>query len=251
MMLVLSGGCSFIWGAELSDSLDYSGQDPFSKLTWPALWAKSHGFDYDTAAQCGISNMGISRKIIDYIEHVKIPDFVIVQWTYPNRFELRFDDLVQGNYFTMNHWLMFLDEVSEVKNQKVAYELSLFKDTIFQRLAEIWYSHIANQDSEYFYFLKEAVFLGNYLRNKNINFCFAHTLKNGYPSNVTDTSIQSLENQASQMAWIDFDRSGFIEWAEKNRYFDRQHWKHPDESAHLHAFKIIKDDLNHIFNIER
>jgi hypothetical protein len=47
---VLSAGCSFIYGAELSDSPDYAGKDPYSKLTWPALWAKDSNFDYNTVA---------------------------------------------------------------------------------------------------------------------------------------------------------------------------------------------------------
>jgi len=247
-MLVLSGGCSFIWGAELSDSPDYSGNDPYSKLTWPALWANDHGFEYATASQCGISNIGISRKIIDYVEHIKIPDFVIIQWTYPNRFEFRFNNIVKNNYFTLTHWLL-QKNLSKIPNQRFIDETSIFKDTVFQKLAEIWYSHIDNQDSQYFYFLKEAVFLGLYLKNKNIKFCFSHTIKNCYPGLINDISIQSLENEISKFNWINFEGLGFIEWAEKQGHFDIEVWKHPSDEAHQNAYQIVKNDLDRIFTI--
>jgi hypothetical protein len=247
-MLVLSGGCSFIWGAELSDSPDYSGNSPYSRLTWPALWARGHGFDYATASQCGISNIGIARKVIDYIEHVEIPDFVIIQWTYPNRFELRFDDIVKNNYFTLSHWLV-QKNISNIQNERFKNETAIFKDSIFQKFAEIWYSYVDNQHSQYFYFLKEAVFLGLYLKNKKIKFCFSNTIKNCYPDLINDISIQSLENQVSTFDWADFEGLGFIEWAEKNGHFDIEIWKHPDDSAHRRAYESIKPSLDQIFNI--
>ena len=98
-MKVLSAGCSFIRGSELSD--DAPGKH--SLKTWPALWAKSHNYEYACVAQPGIANNGITRKVIEYIETVDVPDIVIVQWTFPGRYEFRFNN-IDSNYYSITPW---------------------------------------------------------------------------------------------------------------------------------------------------
>lgn len=250
-MLVLSGGCSFIWGAELVDSPSHNGQTPFSKLTWPALWATSNNFDYDTAAVCGISNSTISRRIIDYIENVQTPDFVIVQWTYTNRVEFRFNNIVQGNYFTLNHWL--LENPDEIKDPEFKKNIKVFKNTDFEKLAEIWYKNISYYESDVYYFLKEVVYLGNYLKNKKIKFVFSSVLFDWIKDvdSIKDTSIISLLKESNRMPWITFNNLGFIEWAMANNYFALESWKHPNEQCHQDVFNLIKSDLNQYFTNEQ
>jgi hypothetical protein len=243
-MLVLSGGCSFIWGAELSDSPSHNGQTPFSKLTWPALWATDNNYEYDTAALCGVSNGTISRRIIDYIENIQVPDYVIVQWTYPNRVEFRFNNIVQGNYFTLNHWL--LADPADIKDPEFKENIKIFKNTDFEKLASVWYNNISYYDSDVYYFLKEVVYLGNYLKNKKIKFVFSSVLYDWLKdaSKITDPSIISLLKESNRMPWITFNNLGFIEWAMANNHFSLDSWKHPDEQCHQDVFNMINVELS-------
>ena len=240
---VLSAGCSFIYGAELPDSPSYSGKDPFSKLTWPALWAKENNFDYDSVAVCGISNSGISRLVINYLEK-NHADFVLVQWTYPNRYELRFNDIVENNYFSLNHWLSN-DLDSNIEDKEFYDFMKIFSGSPMQSIAKIWYNHISYYDTDIYHYLKEVVYLGNYLKNKNIKFIFSSVFHEYYFNikKIKDPSIKSLYYISQQFPWVNFHNKGFIEWAISAGYFDREIWKHPNDAAHLAAFNLVKDQL--------
>ena len=94
---ILSAGCSFIYGAELSDSPDIMGLTPPSVKTWPALYAKSKGLEYHTCAVCGLSNQGIVRYVIDVVENFKVdynPLLFLLQF-FPRYSFLIFSVLVQ------------------------------------------------------------------------------------------------------------------------------------------------------------
>jgi hypothetical protein len=241
---VLSAGCSFIYGAELSDSPDYAGKDPYSKLTWPALWAKDSNFDYNTVAVCGISNQGISRLVIDYCEKNQV-DFVIVQWTYPNRYELRFNNIVENNYFSLNHWLAN-DLDSEIQDNNFYNFIKIFNKSPMQAIAKIWYNYISYYDTEIYYYLKEIVYLSNYLKLKNIKFAFSSVFHEYYSniSKIKDPSIESLYKISQTLPWVTFNNQGFIEWAASSGHFDREVWQHPNDAAHLAALGLVKNQLN-------
>ena len=241
---VLSAGCSFIYGAELSDSPDYAGKDPLSKLTWPALWAKDNNFDYESVATCGISNSGISRLVIDYCEK-NSTDSVIVQWTYPNRYELRFNDIVEKNYFSLNHWLAN-DLNANIKDQNFKEFFKIFDKSPMQSIAKIWYNFISYYDTDVYTYLKEVVYLSNYLKNKNIKFIFASVFHKYFMDipKIKDPSIENLYKISQTLPWVTFDNQGFIEWAESSGHFDREVWQHPNDAAHLAAFNLVKNQLN-------
>lgn len=81
-MKVKSFGCSFIYGSELSD--DLNGSQP-SKLSWPALIAKSLNAEYECFAKPGSGNTQIYNSLLNNIDD---SDTVyIVGWSYIDRFD--------------------------------------------------------------------------------------------------------------------------------------------------------------------
>jgi len=65
---ILSGGCSFTFGNELSDD---DGKTP-SKNSWASLMAKQNDCEHICLAKGGIGNSGIARKIFQYISNSKV-----------------------------------------------------------------------------------------------------------------------------------------------------------------------------------
>lgn len=80
-MIIVAGGCSFIWGSELADS-PHGGANGYSKKTFTALLSQGH--DYICAAYPGIGNREIGSRVKKSILASTV-DIVIVCWTWPSR----------------------------------------------------------------------------------------------------------------------------------------------------------------------
>lgn len=82
---LLSAGCSFTRGDELSDWYPDMG---FSQRTWAARLAHKLSYDrYFSIAQSGASNQKIARLLIEHLHVNPRPDAVAVMWTMNSRFE--------------------------------------------------------------------------------------------------------------------------------------------------------------------
>jgi len=244
MKRLLAGGCSLMWGAELSDSPDHAGATPPSQKTWPALWAKSRGIKYTTCAQCGYSNQGVARAMINSIETFGSPDYVIMQWTFLGRYEIRFNNIVDGNFFTLNHWLG--EEIDYDIPELIAYKKQ-FDGSPMMDLAKIWYRHVDNIETRIYTYLKEQVSLATYLKYKNIPFVFTET-ENDYLSldeQITDVSVKTLLKLRREMPVLAFNRQGFYEWAVANNLAIPPK-SHPNDQAHVLAFNMLQDQLDKI-----
>lgn len=80
-MIIVAGGCSFVWGSELSDS-PHGGPDGYSKKTFTALLAGDD--EYICVAYPGQNNIEIAEKVMFRVGG-KMVDAVIVCWTWPSR----------------------------------------------------------------------------------------------------------------------------------------------------------------------
>ena len=60
---LISGGCSFTFGNELSDD---DGKRP-SRKTWAHRLAQNLKFDYFCTAKGGYGNQAIARKVFEYV----------------------------------------------------------------------------------------------------------------------------------------------------------------------------------------
>lgn len=266
-MKLLSGGCSFIWGNELSD--DTPGK--FSQVTWPALWAAENNYSYECCAMPGASNSTIARRVIDYIENVDKPDIVIVQWTFHGRQEFRYQKEFGnqwGNFYAFTPWSV-VRSWEEIYNNPKKYpfnrnaknaeafmtaiknQIDGLKDTCVPELADIWFNHISCQDSDRYYFFKEVSYLKHYLESKGIKYVFSGADSSLFrnTASTTDKSVLTLMKIVDSCPWVWFDYHGmplgFMDWARTSRQDIGS--THPLDSAHANALDLIRTKLDEIF----
>lgn len=85
-----SFGCSFVFGTDLPDNPESAvlawpvGQ--FSRLTWPALMAKTLGMEYECFARPGSGNLQIAERLLNECARHSA-DLVVVDWTWIDRFD--------------------------------------------------------------------------------------------------------------------------------------------------------------------
>jgi hypothetical protein len=235
---LLSAGCSFIYGAELSDSSSICGRDPPSVKTWPALYAKEKNLNYHTCAQCGLSNQGIVRYVMDALETYYF-DYIIVQWTFYERYEIRLNskDLSdqQSYYYLITPWMS--------SNLKICHQEFLDVHPIIKSLATSWYKNVDSDETEYYYYLKSKIELANYLRYKKIPFVFCNSQSITVESDmISDLSLKNLIHLSKDIPEIDFDGKGFYQWSKVNQFsFGKNH---PLDDAHQSAFEKIKSTVD-------
>jgi hypothetical protein len=245
MKKLLSAGCSFIYGSELSDSPQmYSTNSPSLK-TWPALYAAGKNLEYKTCAFCGASNAGITRYTINQIE-IEKPDYVIVQWTFLSRYEIRlnrFDYDVNDSFYYALYPYQSKDYTNNEKHlEKVIDNLH----PMIRDLSTFWYRFVDDDLSQIYYYLKTKLELANYLRYKNIPFVFtdSQTINYSLLSKTSDKTLHNLFNLNRSIPNILFDSVGFIDFC-KNKNFDFG-INHPLELAHVAACDLIFDDIDQI-----
>jgi hypothetical protein len=266
-MILVAGGDSFVYGAELKDQTTGP-----SKKTYPALLAKQNNMDYICAAWSGNSNNAISRMVIAQCEKSKTNKVgVIVTWTFTNRYEFRFNYNTQQKitpWYSINAWSI-VDDVNTIarefksKNDNILNvqidNINTAKKTGVSEFAKNFFKHVG--DSEYYelYFsLKEILFLQFYLEHNNIPYLFltANNLFYQHPNyyRQQDEHLDALYNQIDWSKWYFFDKGtgknqtleprGFYQWAVENKY--PVGTTHPLEEAHEVAAELIKDKFNEL-----
>lgn len=267
MSLILSSGCSFIWGDELADK-KHSGAGGFSVSTWPALLSQEIGADYYCVAQPGGGNDDIARNIIAYCEQVKKPDLVMVQWTFPWRFGFKFGYPVGKNgnqWYTVDLWSVSdenkpVDKLIDETDQLFAYseKMRRLATTVgVSEFADVFFKHVAYTEYWPIYAsLKEITGLQNYLTARNIPYLFScadAALLDNATVESGDVYVNSLISQLDLSRWAFFTpgtrshdtqtRRGFYQWAEENKY-PKGPGGHPLENAHIDAAQLIKEQFD-------
>ena len=268
-MILVAGGDSFIYGAELADQVTGP-----STSTYPALLAKKYGLEYICAAWSGNANNAISRMTMSACQQLLEHDKkfgVIITWTFVQRFEFRFNyDTRQqiSPWYSINSWTIE-DDASKIiayfKNPNRNIENAQLKniDTARQTgvadFAREFYKHVG--DSEYYELytsLKEIVFMQNYLKLNNIPYIFVPADLSFYnhPNYLRcrDKFIDDLYTQIDWNNWFFFspgvqanetqDLRGFYQWAVENNY--RIGTTHPLEEAHSGAAMLIEEKFNEL-----
>ena len=251
-LTILAGGDSFIYGSELSDC-----NGTYSRNTFPALLAGNS--NYDCVAWPGYANDSISRTVINYCENNKRNNiFVIVSWTFPGRYEFRFDyDTGQrtGNWYAITPWTAQDDNTYFLKDFKNKNENILnhhiqhrekAKETGMYEFAKTFYKHVGGSEYwEIYNSLKEIVYLQNYLKVNNIGYlftCASTDLFLNYTLDSKEEFCTNLHNQIDFDQWYIFSNTtplGFYQWADFNKY--KMGTTHPLEDAHRDAAELMKD----------
>ena len=256
-LTILAGGDSFVYGSELQDC-----NGRYSKKTFPALLAEDN--NYACVAWPGFANDSIARTVINYCENHKQENiFVIVSWTFPGRYEFRFNyDTNQrtGNWYAITPWTASDDNheiMKDFKNYdtKQLYHLIQHRDqakrTGVYEFTKTFYEHVGNSEYwEIYSSLKEIVYLQNYLKVNNIGYlftCASTDLILNYTLESKEEFCTNLHKQIDFDKWYIFSNTtplGFYQWADFNKY--RMGATHPLEEAHRDAAQLMKDKFNEL-----
>ena len=268
-MILVAGGDSFIFGAELKDQINGP-----SNSTYPALLAKQNNMQYHCAAWSGNANNAINRMIIVACERLKKqnqPILALVTWTFTNRYEFRFNYNTRQKispWYSINSWSIIdnIDQITEEFKSQNDDILRFQKETIstarqtgVAEFAKTFFKHVG--DSEYYELyssLKEILFLQLYFKQNNIPYLFVPADNHFYhhPNyyRQQDECIDSLYNQIDWEQWFFFEPGtepnhtkeprGFYQWAIENKY--SLGTTHPLEEAHTAAAQLIKEKFNEL-----
>jgi hypothetical protein len=268
-MIIVAGGDSFIFGAELKDQITGP-----SNNTYPALLAQHHNIEYYCAAWSGNANSAISRMTMTAcataIKDGKQP-IAIVTWTFTNRYEFRFNYNTRQRtspWHSINAWSI-LDNTSDIEKEFVNANQSILehqkeklnreKEIGISGFAKTFFKHVG--DSEYYELyssLKEILFLQNYFKTNNIPYLFLpadnHFYQHPNYHRQQDEYINALYNQIDWDKWFFFEMGlgpnqtesprGFYQWAVENKYPIGT--THPLEEAHSAAAELLMENFNEL-----
>ena len=253
---ILSAGCSFTFGNELSD--DVNGKKP-SKKTWAALQAEYFAnANHTNIAVGGIGNQAIARKVFEHISFNQV-DFVQVMWTFPSRYDWA---MPRNKMFEKTRWVSITPWDTDATESQVFKILAnsepqqeIWKKrkhelakTGVREFANSLYKHAANQYHEIYLSWKSITWLENFLKAKKIPYfftCADNTLfyHEREPHREMDRLLQAMHDQMDFSSWFFFGerRMGFNQWALLNDY--ERATTHPLDKAHQDAVKLMKDTL--------
>jgi len=263
-MIIVAGGDSFIYGNELQDCTGN-----FSNSTFTALLATGH--DYECVAWPGVGNDGIARRVILNIEAM-LPEqpVVVVNWTFPGRYEFRFNyntNQVTSPWYSITPWTMetnltriadeFVNPNDEIL-QHHADNIKRAQSTGVADFAKTFYSHVGSSEYwEVYSSLKEITYLQNYLKANNITYLFTCADNSIWYNHTTDNADMTMHSMMEQIYrdqenWFWFPAGtqqhettkprGFYQWAVENKYSIGT--THPLEDAHQAAAQLMQEKFN-------
>lgn len=243
MTILVAGGDSFIWGAELADCPEELTQ--YSINTFSALIAKEYGFEYSCAAWSANANAAIARMTMNECEKQRAIGkdvVVLVTWTFIDRFEFMF---TYSTYSPIEPWC----SINTYGNGKPGVA----------RFQDIFYKHIGtNETYQQYNTLNSIILLQTYLQTNKIPYMFT-TADNRAGSRFEhhlDESVVPLRNMIDWDKWFYFppgelednktkEPRGFAQWAWESGYKIAPR-KHPLESAHIDAYLLMKEKFNEL-----
>jgi len=251
---ILSGGCSFTYGNELSDD---TGKN-YSSKTWAARLNDTVAGNYFCVAKGGLGNSGIARRVFDYVANRKEEKIiVVVMWTFLSRYDwamARNSNLERTRWATITPWDTNLRQ-KEVENtighsEPVMDEFKkrqhLYRETGIGPFADSLYKYAANQYHEAYLSWKSIVWLQNILEKKKIPYMFTLADNSLFyndkkPIHKEDSLLTALYNEIDFTRWFSFGERmmGFNQWAKMNEY--PYATTHPLDEAHQDAVKLMKE----------
>ena len=262
-MIIIAGGDSFVYGSELQDS-----ERSYSRNTFPALLSVGH--DYNCVAWPGYGNDSISRTVIAECHKHKDHCAVLVTWTFPGRYEFRFNYNTaqkKSPWYSFNHWTIE-DQIDNIKKQFKLQDnntiqaqigtINRAKSSGIVEFAKTFFKHVGSSEYwEIYSTLKEIVYLQNYLKMNSIPYMFTcadNSILYNYTIYNSDEFIISLYQQIDVDNWVWFppgtgvDQTntprGFYQWAVENKY--PMGTTHPLEQAHEDAATLLKGKFDEL-----
>jgi hypothetical protein len=228
MKTLYAFGCSLIYGSELADV----NQSPLvpSGLTFTALAAKKLNYNYKCIAKPGASNTAMARRITNYADKIS-PGLVFVLWTYPTRFEFKFNyPTGYGVKLNISSWLSILP---------------MHNKTSVDFINEFYKHTGSNSDFGMYTTIQSVLLAQTILEKTQIPYIFAcadtemlQTIKSKSHSNF---NVNAILQYIDTTKFLD-QNLGFTRWANENNYKIGD-GNHPLEEAHEDYSKFLVDQL--------
>lgn len=262
-MNIVAGGDSFVYGSELKDCIR-----AHSHSTFPALLAHNNKHNYRCTAWPGMGNDSIARRVIKecYVHeiHHDTDNFVFVNWTFPSRYEFRF------NYDTgqrTGHWYGITPHTADQKLENhiarmQSEHIARARNLGMGEFAESFYKHVGGDYWDVYTSLKEIVHLQNFCIANKLKFMFTcadnsilynkliHNSSNRAMTMCDDNInmlVKQIKDKEKHWFWFPDGESGprgFYQWAMENKYPSGA--THPLEEAHEAAYQLMKDKFNEL-----
>lgn len=250
---ILSGGCSFTFGNELSDD---RGKNSPSNRSWAKGLCDLVQGNYYSVAKGGIGNSAIARKVFEYISHNKV-DFVLIMWSFPSRYDWampRNKNLEKTRWASITPWEadQKQSEVfkalsgSEPQQEIWKKRMNLLEGTGVKPFANSLYRYAANEYHEIYLSWKSIIWLQNILEKKKIPYMFSLCDNTLFYNQLTphfelDGLMGALYKEINFTNWFSFGERmmGFNQWSLLNDY--PRGTTHPLDQAHKDAVQLMKD----------
>lgn len=217
-MKLKSFGCSFIFGSELhDDGWDGIKATP-SRYTWPALWAKDLGLEYQCFARPGAGNMRIAEQVLNQI-HSEEPALYVIGWTWIERFD-------------------FVTRNADTWRTITAWD----SDTI----ADHYYKYIHSQYQDKLQTLSNASLVVEQLQKHQCKFFMTFMDDLMWETEFHCSPAMQLLQAQLRPLMHNFDGQNFLEWSRVQGFPIGTRGIHPLEQAHQAAYQYVK--LHHNFS---
>jgi len=254
---IITGGCSFTLGNELSDDVD--GKTPSNK-SWAKLLADHGDLQYVCVAFGGLGNPAIARRTFNAVSQNPDTKGVIVMWSFLSRYDWampRHKVLEDTRWASISPWdtnngneeAFRTMQGSETQQEQWRVRKETFRDTGVKDFAEAIYKYAANQYHETYLSWKSIIWLQNLLEKKNIPFMFTladnSLFYNEFKEHKDkDSLMNALYQEIDFTKWFSFGERmmGFNQWALLNDY--PRGTTHPLDEAHQDAVKLMLPTFN-------
>lgn len=213
-MILKSFGCSFIFGTDLHDDSRHTPKATFSQYTWPALLARSRGWDYACYARPGAGNLEILERLLSQLTDVE-PAVYVVGWTWIDRFSYTGE---QNNWWR-SPWqsLMPIDTDS---------------------VAKTYYRSLHSELRDKFTTLVNIRTAIDCLQQQGHRFIMTYMDDLTFDQRWNTTPAVTQLQGYCQPHMTQFDRANLLEFS-RGRGYEISNTQHPLEAAHQAAFELI------------
>ena len=205
---VIAIGDSFLAGSELKKS----------NTTWPGLFAKHHGVDYQCLAQPGHTSQFVLRTLFDALNTETDPCFFVIHWPSAMRFEYVDRD--------RDVWVQINPNAVLHSNQYSADVQKLYYQHVNSLLGDKWHNLLMT------YSAVQAL--------SQTSHCYSMTTVDAFlfDTDFHNPSYVEFLQQHCQDHVHWFNDMTFLQWTDHNQ-FARGPGGHPLEQAHQHAFEYF------------
>lgn len=213
-MKILAVGDSFTYGDELENR----------DLAWPSVLAEKLNGSVINKGQPGGSNDCIIRNCIEHTL-IHTVDLIVIGWTSPGRSE--FAD--EHGYYDI--WPGYTGKLA-IENDRL-WRNDLAKYITDHHSAMAYYKK----------FLTQVLLMQGFLKSRNQRYVMLNTLQNEYYKKTKPTLLSEYVNQVDKDNFIDFGKSGMMEWTYKCPQGPRGHFL---EDGHKIVTDKIYEHIRHL-----